>query len=105
MVYYSQNAIADLNKIFDGLLSWPKHNLEYNHVVTYHNELRNICDSLDNQTYHFESRFESHKKYGKKVYCYNRNKSTSWYIIYDIDLVSNTIYIQHITSNHVTISE
>jgi len=53
MVYYSQSAISDLDLIFEGLLLWPKHNLEYNHVVIYHNELRKICDSLDTKTYHF----------------------------------------------------
>jgi hypothetical protein len=105
MVYYSQSALADLEEIFEGLLSWPKHNLEYNHVVTYHNELRSICDSLDTRTYHFEANFESHKKFGKKVYSYNRNKNTTWYIIYEVDITTNTIYIQHITSNHITISE
>ena len=105
MVYYSQSAISDLDLIFEGLLLWPKHNLEYNHVVTYHNELRKICDSLDTKTYHFDTKFDSHKKYGKKVYPYNRNKSTTWYIIYDVDLTSNTIYIQHITSNHITNSQ
>ena len=105
MVYYSKSAIADLDDIFEGLLSWTKHNLEYNHVVKYHNELRKVCDSLDTNTYHFEAKIEIHKQYGKKVYCYKRNKNTTWYIIYDVDLASNTIYIQHITSNHLTISE
>ncbi len=105
MVYYSQKAIADLDRIFEGLLLWPKLNLEYNHVVKYHNELRNVCDLLDSKSYHFQAKFEEHKKYGNKVYCYNRNKNTNWYIIYDIDLASNTVFIQHITSNHITVSE
>ena len=105
MVYYSQNAIKDLDIIFEGLISWSKHNLTYSHVKAYHNEIKRVCDSLDSLVYHFNTQFEMHKKYGKKVHCYNRNKNTTWYIIYDIDLSTNTIYIQHITSNHTTTLE
>ncbi len=105
MVYYSRNAINDLDKLFESLLLWPKHNLSYNHVITYHNDLKKICDSLDTLKFHFETRFKLHKQYGKKVFTYKRNKNTCWYIIYDIDTTTNTIYIQHITSNHITLSD
>jgi len=39
MVFYSNNARKDLKNIFDGLLTWSKHQLEYNHVVLYHNDI------------------------------------------------------------------
>ena len=103
MVYYSQTAKDDLDSIFEGLLSWPKHDLEYNHVIEYHNDLKVICDSLDAKSFHFEAKNESHKFFWKKVYPYVRNKSTTWYIIYDWESESNSVFIQHITSNHITI--
>jgi len=102
MVYYSRNALEALDAIFEGLLSWPKHQLTYSHIVSYHQVLKLLCDSLDGLVHHFDASFESHKKYGAKVYHYTRTKNTTWYIIYDIDYVTNTIFIQHITSNHST---
>lgn len=78
MVYYSRNAIKALDNIFEGLLSWPKQNLSYGHVKSYHNERRIVCDSLDSLIYHFDVRFDKHKKYSKKAHCYNRKKIQVW---------------------------
>ncbi len=104
MVYYSEKAQHDLTEIFWGLINWPKHPLEFNHASAYLDDIHVICNNLDKTNYHANVQFEIHKKYGKKVFNYTRNKNTTWYIIYDIDVVSNTIYIQHITSNHITIT-
>jgi len=101
MVFYSLRAKRDLNSIFDGLLSWSKHPLEYNHVVIYHNKILSVCDSLDSKKFHFNAQFAHHKRYGEKVYTYRRNKNTVWYIIYNLDQHGN-VYIQRIVSNYNT---
>jgi len=59
MVFYSLRAKQDLKYIFSGLLSWSKHPLEYNHVVSYHNEILSKCDVLDSLTFHFNSRLST----------------------------------------------
>ncbi|MFZ4583082.1 MAG: hypothetical protein ACOYM7_10575 [Paludibacter sp.] len=105
MVLFSPLAENDLSSIFIGLSLWKKHRLEFNHVEKYVDDIVDVCENLDKSVYHANVQYEIHKQFGKKVHCYNRNKSTTWYIIYDIDLASNTIYIQHITSNHVTVCE
>jgi len=101
MVFYSLTAKEDLKNIFDGLLSWPKHNLEYKHVVEYHADILDICDSLDSKSFHFNAHFPGHKRFGDKVFTYRRNRQTCWYIIYNVDPHGN-IYIQRIFSNHTT---
>jgi len=101
MVFYSKSARNDLRNIFDGLLSWSKHKLEYNHVVMYHNDILAICNSLDYKAYHFNTLLPLHKSFGQKVHNYRRNKQTNWYIIYNLDQHGN-IYIQRILSNHIT---
>ena len=71
------------------------------------NSLKNIlktsekkCDNLDKQTVHFNTTYEDHKKYGEKVYKYQRNQDTTWYIIYNIK--NETIYIEKIINNYNT---
>ena len=105
MVLFSHLAENDLSNIFIGLSLWEKHPLAFEHVEKYVDDIVDVCENLDKTSYHVNAHFEIHKQYGKKVHSYHRNKSTTWYIIYDVDLVSNTIYIQHITSNHITVSE
>ena len=101
MVFYSKNSRIDLKNIFDGLLTWSKHSLEYNHVVNYHNHILDICNSLDTKSFHFNTQFQIHKRFGEKVHTYRRNKQTHWYIIYNLDPHGN-VYIQRIFSNHTT---
>ena len=105
MVLFSHLAENDLTNIFIGLSLWKKHPLEFKHAEKYVDDIVDVCESLDKASYHANVQYNIHKQYGEKVFCYTRNKSTTWYIIYDIDLGSNTVYIQHITSNHVTISD
>jgi hypothetical protein len=101
MVFYSKQSRIDLRNIFDGLLQWSKHQLEFNHVLLYHGEILKICNSLDNKTFHFNAQFEMHKQFGQKVHTYRRNKQTTWYIIYNLDSHGN-VYIQRLFSNHIT---
>jgi len=57
------------------------------------------CISLEFKSHHFITVFPNHKQFGKHVHRYQRNKNTTWYIVYDKDEYFN-IYIQRIFSNH-----
>ena len=103
MVYYSKQADNDLDDILDGLLMWQKYTLTREFCLNYISDIIDVCDSLDAKTIHSDASYETHKRYGKKVYRYARNKSTMWYIIYDTDSYNN-IYINKIISNHLTVS-
>lgn len=105
MVFYSSRATMDLANIFDGLLTWKKHQIEYNHTVLYHNDIRDICETLDQTPFHFESKYRIHRQFGKKIFPYRRNRNTTWYIIYDYDKKNNIVYIQHIMPNHTTATD
>jgi hypothetical protein len=105
MVYYSQVSEEQLSNIFIGLTKWKKHPLEYDHAASYVDHIVDYCEILDQTSYHALARYAGHKKFGKHIFKYTRNKSTSWYIIYDVEIESNTIYIQHISSNHTTKSK
>ena len=103
MVYYSKQADDDLDGILEGLLTWPKCVLTREFCLKYLSDIIDCCDSLSTITFHFNAVYETHKRYGKKVFKYARNKSTSWYIIYDVD-GNNNIFINKIISNYQTIS-
>jgi hypothetical protein len=102
MVYYSNQAEKDLDDILDGLLTWQKQVLTREFCLNYISDIIDICDSLNTQMFHFEAVYETHKRYGKKVHKYSRNKNTLWYIIYDIDSYNN-VYINKIINNYLTI--
>ena len=102
MVYYSHAAEDKLSSIFIGLTKWKKHPLEFDHAANYVDDIVDCCEVLDQNSYHAFARYASHKKFGKHIYRYERNSSTTWYIIYDVEIESNSIYIQYITSNHTT---
>ena len=102
MVYYSDVAKYDLKEILQGLATWRKHPLSYDHAARYVADIRTTCDNLEYKSIHFNADYEIHKKYGKKVYLYKRNSTTSWYIIYNID-EKGDIFIQKIINNHLTI--
>ena len=103
MVYYSKQADNDLDEILEGLLTWQKHILTHEFCLNYISDIIDICDSLDNELFHSNAKYEIHKQYGKKVFKYLRNKNTIWYIIYDID-TNNNIFINKIINNYLTIS-
>ena len=103
MVFYSIQAENDLDEILEGLLTWQKHTLTREFCMNYLSDIIDICDSLDTKTLHFETLYKTHKRYGKKVHKYTRNKNTIWYIIYDIDTYNN-IYINKIINNYLTIN-
>ncbi|MDR1919380.1 MAG: type II toxin-antitoxin system RelE/ParE family toxin [Tannerellaceae bacterium] len=104
MVFYSKEALADLNNLLIGLVYWSKHYISLEHAQRYYDDIRQVCDNLPNQTYHFDAKYKLHKKYGKKVYSYRRSSATTWYIIYNID-ENNDVYIEKILNNYLTNSE
>ena len=103
MVFYSKQADSDLDEILEGLLTWKKITLTREFCVDYVSDLIDVCEGLDSKTVHTNSSYETHKRYGEKVCKYSRNKNTTWYIIYDIDLYNN-VYINKIINNYLTIS-
>ena len=105
MVLFSNKANQDLDDIYEGLLNWKKIQLERSSVIDYVLNIVDVCATLDKSFFHASAQYPNHKIFGEKVYQYTRNNNTTWYIIYDIEFTSNTIYIQHITSNHVNASE
>ena len=104
MVFYSIQARVDLREIFDNLLAWKTPNLQihlnYHEVVEYHNDIINICDSLDNISYHAKARYRDHLKHGAYVHSYKRNEKTTWYIIYE--KTDDCVFINKIINNYQT---
>lgn len=56
MVEFHEQARIDLENIFDGLLGWKTPNGQYYmdnaEVINYHDDILNICDSLDFVSFH-----------------------------------------------------
>lgn len=102
MVFYSIEADKDLDNIRKGLLTWKRFELEREFVFEYLSDLQKVCESIGTRMFHLSASYKEHQRYGKKVYRYQRNQHTTWYIIYDID-VHNNVYINKIISNHITI--
>jgi hypothetical protein len=102
MVSYSLQARKDLNDLMSGLLDWRKIILTEEFVMSYIDDIIDICDSLDTQLYHANTVYPLHKHYGSKVYKYKRNPNTTWYIIYNLDRYGN-VFVRKIISNYLTI--
>jgi len=102
MVLFSNKANQDLDDIYEGLLNWKIFQLERSFVIEYVVDIVDACATIDQTFFHADVQYPEHKEFGKKVFKYSRNSNTTWYIIYDFDKASNTVYIQHITSNHTT---
>ena len=74
--------------------------MDYDSVVNYFNDIVEICDSLDGLSFHSKSKYKRHQKFGTYVYSYNRNKNTTWYIIYE--KYEDIISIYRIMNNYLT---
>jgi len=103
MVLFKQTAREDLKEIRIGLLYWEKIELSKNFIHSYMDDIIDECYLIDKKTVHFNTTYETHKKYGEKVHTYRRNANTTWYIIYNIDENGN-IFINKIISNYMTVS-
>ena len=104
MVAFNEQARIDLEDIFDGLLGWKTPNGQYymdnNEVVDYHDDILDICESLDTIHYHTRSKYLDHLQYGDYVYTYKRNSRTMWYVIYNIK--HSGIFVERIMNNYIT---
>ena len=101
MVYYSKQTDNDLDEILEGLLTWQKHILTREFCLNYVSDIIDVCNRLSHKSFHIDAVYETHKRYGKKVHKYPRNKSTTWYIIYNVTDTMD-IYIEKIISNYLT---
>jgi len=103
MVIYSEQFSQDLEDLLYGLVTWEKHPLSFEHAqLLYVEDIINIVDTLDTKTFHKSAVYATHLRYGSKVFPYSRNKQTTWYIIYNLDLHGN-VYVNKIISNHLTV--
>ncbi len=105
MVYFSDRSRDDLNKIFESLLQWETANhqkrLTYNMVVSYHNNLLDVCEGTDKLPYHRKATYPLHKRFGEFVCQYKRNPRTLWYIIYN--LAGGDVFVERIINNYKTV--
>ncbi|MDR0828786.1 MAG: hypothetical protein LBN95_01550 [Prevotellaceae bacterium] len=67
MVTYRTEANTDLEDILYGLLTWNKHYISEEHARNYVDDIKDICNSLDKRTFHFNAVYEDHCKYGSSV--------------------------------------
>jgi methyl coenzyme M reductase subunit D len=103
MVFISQQAKVDLDNIVIGLLEWEKIELTVSEVMQYVDDIVDVCYQLGSSFHHHKATYNDHLKYGTYSYPYKRNKQTTWYIIYDIN-IQNNILVNKIISNYKTIS-
>lgn len=101
MVYYSKQALEDLNQLVIGLTTWRKHIISLEHAQKYYDDVRKVCDFIDCLPFHSSTTYTLHKSFGQKVFRYKRNSHTTWYIIYNID-ENKDIFIEKILNNHLT---
>ena len=72
MVYFSRQAIIDLDTIFIGILSWKKHTLSLEHAEKYIDDIADSAYKLSTKTTHQNCIYPSHKQYGDKFIRYCR---------------------------------
>jgi hypothetical protein len=101
MVFINRQAKVDLDNIVIGMLKWTKIILTVPIVMKYVDDIVDICYKLDKIPVHILCKYELHKKYGKFVYNYKRNKKTNWYIIYNKDK-NNNVFVNKILNNYIT---
>ena len=102
MVLYSFETEDDFVEILNGLASWKKHPLGYEHAMLYVFDIRQEADNICHKLYHANTNYILHQKYGNKVHSYKRNAQTQWYMIYDWNSFHQVAFINKILNNHVT---
>jgi mRNA-degrading endonuclease YafQ of YafQ-DinJ toxin-antitoxin module len=103
MVFISRQAKIDLDNIVIGLLEWEKIELTVGEVMQYVDDIVTVCYQLDSSFHHHKATYNDHLKHGTYSYPYKRNKQTTWYIIYDVNM-QNNILVNKIISKYKTIS-
>jgi len=71
--------------------------------LNYRNDIVAECYKLEIKLRHQNCIYPTHKRFGEKFIRYRRNKNTTWYIIYNIDMHGN-ILIEKVISNYQTVS-
>lgn len=102
-VYYSYRAKNDLIEIFRGLLHWKKHEMTIEHVQSYIEDIQFEAKKLLFKAYHIRTKHLLHKQYGRYKHRYQKHR-TSWYLIYNIDVISGNVFIEKILNNYITVS-
>ena len=106
LVVISRKFRDDLEDCFDALM-FPKFGnrppLTYEEAHKYIDDIADFALSLGEIKYHADCVYKIHKQYGEKAIRYNRNKNTQYYVIYDLDEEKNTIYVERLITNHITI--
>ena len=78
MVVFNEQARVDLENIFDGLLGWKTPNGQFymtnEEVVDYHNDILNVCETLDNVPYHAKAKYPDHLLYVRRLCLYIQKK-------------------------------
>jgi len=106
MVIWNDEAKNDLIDILFALITWEKHKpLSLDEAESYVSDIRKKGDAICMLKAHSPARYKMHTIYGEKVFRYDRNKHTQWYIIYDWDDKNKIAYINKIINNYMTISE
>ncbi len=101
MVYYSDDALDDLDEIFVGLSNWDK-KLEKWLISEYLDDILDTFDNLDKLSTHRKAFYNEHKKHGVYVFQHKKNKHSSWYACYN--KIGSDIFIIRIISNYKTTS-
>lgn len=104
MVYWSDEAHEDIERIFEDLLHWRTPNgqvhMDYAHAVAYYTELYDRFETIDQLHVHQKPKYASHARHGQYAYQYNRNDRTTWYAIYDLH--GTDVFLKKILSNYNT---
>ena len=102
MVIWTEDAREDIENILFALITWEKHQpLSLEEADNYIEDIRRAGNKLDKLSLHTNARYETHKAYGEKVYRYDRNKRTQWYIVYDWDEITKIVCMNRIISNYM----
>ena len=101
-VLFNEKANKDLIEIVSGLMTWKVYNFDREQAIKYKDSIVAAARKLETKKRHTKCSYERHLLYGSYVYKYNRNKMTTWYIIYNIDEINHYILIEKIMSNHQT---
>jgi len=102
-VLFSKQSEKDLSNIIIGLLLWKKISITEEEALQYADDIYLIAHSILHLSYHQKCKYRIHQLYGEYQLKYKRNKRTTWYIIYDIELNSGNILINKIINNYITI--
>ena len=105
MVIWNEGARTDLATILVALITWKKHaSVSLEEADKYIEDIEKTGNAICKLSFHSNAIYDTHKVYGNKVYRYERNKRTQWYIIYNWDKINKIAYVNKIVSNYHTVA-